>query len=97
MVVDPRSWSASDQMGNKQSFDQAARKLQLRLAANLRDGRLRLGWTQEHLAQEAGLAPRHIQKLEAGEVNLTLRTIGRLCAALEMDASTLFREGSRNR
>ena len=53
-----------------------------RVGANVRVLRERRGLTQDHLAYVAGLATRHLQKIEAGQVNVTLRTIARLAAAL---------------
>ena len=38
-----------------------------------------------------GLVTRHFQKLEAGEVNVTLRTLVRVAAALRIDLKTCFR------
>lgn len=64
--------------------------LQLQVGSSIRRLRETRGLTQEHLAHSAGLATRHLQKIEAGQVNVTLRTIGRLCLALEIEASALF-------
>ena len=65
-------------------------RLQARLAAGLRRERSRQGWTQERAAELAGLNPRHYQKLEDGTVNVTLRTLERLCRAYGMDVRRLF-------
>ena len=62
----------------------------MRVAKNLRALREKRGLTQEQLAHHSGMAPRHLQKAEAGEVNLTLNTISKLCAALSIDAQALF-------
>lgn len=48
------------------------------------------GWTQEEAADRAGLNPRHLQKLEAGTVNVTIGTIEMLCAAFKVDVRRLF-------
>jgi transcriptional regulator with XRE-family HTH domain len=61
------------------------------LAARLRDGRKARGWTQEDAAEHCGLVTRHYQKLEAGEINMTLATLERLCDAFGVDASDLLR------
>lgn len=66
-------------------------RLQIRLAAGLRRERSRQGWTQERAAELAGLNPRHYQKLEEGTVNVTLRTLERLCRAYGVDVGRLFR------
>jgi transcriptional regulator with XRE-family HTH domain len=61
-----------------------------RFAANLRRLRHRAGLTQDQLAAKAGVATRHLQKIEAGSVNVTVRTVAALAHALEVDASALF-------
>jgi transcriptional regulator with XRE-family HTH domain len=66
--------------------------LQRRVASRVRHLRLARGLTQEALAARAGIAVRHVQKIEAGEINTTLRTIARLALALEVDPSEIFRE-----
>lgn len=64
--------------------------LQERLAKSLKREREQKGWTQEQAAEAAGLFPRHYQKLESGEVNVTLRTLERLCTAFGVDVLNLF-------
>ena len=56
-------------------LDAIAANLQKRVGSNLRALRERRGLTQDHLAHLAGLATRHLQKIEAGQVNVTLRTV----------------------
>lgn len=48
-------------------------------------------WTQERAAERCGLVPRHYQKLESGEVNITLKTLQRLCDAFGVDVTELLR------
>ena len=67
-----------------------AKIAQTRLAKNLRLIRKREGMTQEELAGRAGLSPRHIQKLEAAEVNVTLKTIALLANALQVELHKLL-------
>ena len=64
--------------------------LRRRLAEAIIRERARLRWSQERVAEEAGLNPRHLQKIEAGTVNVTLHTLARLSAALGVDAKRLF-------
>ncbi len=45
--------------------------------------------TQEEAANQTGIGWRHLQKIEAGEVNVTLRTLCRLAAALRVDPDQL--------
>jgi transcriptional regulator with XRE-family HTH domain len=61
-----------------------------RLGANLKKRRVSLELTQEDVAERGGIAVRHYQKLEAGEVNVTLRTLVRLSAALKAELSSLL-------
>ena len=60
------------------------------VARRVRQRRLDLQLTQEDLAAKSGLAVRHLQKIEAGEVNLTLRTLASLSAALDVKANRLL-------
>lgn len=62
--------------------EEIADALQQQVGSNLREAREAQGLTQEHLAHLAGLATRHLQKIEAGQVNVTLRTLARLGSAL---------------
>jgi transcriptional regulator with XRE-family HTH domain len=62
-----------------------------RLASSVRAERQHRGWTQEEAAAACELNMRHYQKLEAGSVNATLETLGRLCRAFEVDVSRLFK------
>ena len=64
--------------------------LKRRLTAGLRRQRKRLGWSQERAAEALGVVPRHYQKIEAGELNVTLRTLDRLCRAFSVDVEQLF-------
>ena len=72
------------------SSDQTLISLQVRVARNIRRLRQTRKLTQEALAFRARLAVRHIQKLEAGEVNITLKTLLRLATALDADPSQLL-------
>jgi len=52
------------------------------MGQNVRRQRLAAGLTQERLAELADLAPRTIQKIEAGQLDLLATTISRLRAAV---------------
>jgi transcriptional regulator with XRE-family HTH domain len=58
--------------------------------------RVARGLTQEALALRVGMGWRHLQKIEAGEVNLTLRTICRFAAALQVDIPVFFDKSTRS-
>lgn len=47
-------------------------------AARVREERLRRGWTLEHAAEVCSVEARHLQAIEGGEANVTLRTLDRL-------------------
>ncbi|MFZ4580163.1 MAG: helix-turn-helix domain-containing protein [Myxococcota bacterium] len=57
---------------------------------NIKALRVSADMTQEQLAQRLGCGWRHLQKIEAGEVNLTLRTLCRCSAVFGVDVSTLL-------
>lgn len=57
--------------------------------ARVRARRLELGWSQERLAQEAGLHMTYVSSVERGERNISLRNILRLATALNIDAGML--------
>lgn len=61
-----------------------------RLALNVRRLREAAGLTLEQAAERSGMYWRHWQKVEAGEVNATLRTLARLGLALEVDPGELI-------
>ena len=50
--------------------------------------RNRLGWSQENLADEAGVSLRHIQNIEAGVVNLSFDMLIKVltCLGISVDA-----------
>ena len=52
------------------------------VAANTRRLRRKQGWTQEVLAERAGLEARYVQQIEAGRTNMTLAILVDLAAAL---------------
>ena len=62
------------------------------LARNVRRFRERSGWTQEQAADAVGIAPRHYQKIEAGDVNVTVATLVRLANAFRITVKDLFVE-----
>ena len=61
-----------------------------RLAQSIRERRAALSLTQESVAEVAGLSPRHYQKLEAAELNVTLETLCRVADALRCEIRDLL-------
>jgi transcriptional regulator with XRE-family HTH domain len=61
-----------------------------RLAANLREQRLRLNISQETLADLAGLHRTYVSQVERTVTNVSLDNIVRLAQALNLDAHVLL-------
>ena len=66
-------------------------ELQSRLAANVRRLRVERGWTQEHAAEVCNMAARLLQRVEAGDGNVTFATLARLAVGFGVDAADLLR------
>ena len=64
------------------------------LAGNVRRLREKAGWTQEQAADAMEIATRHYQKIEAGDVNVTVATLVRVANAFGVDVKALFEEGA---
>lgn len=64
--------------------------LQRAVGINLRRHRTRLGISQERLAEVLQVHRTYIGQIERGERNLTLRSIERLAAELDVDPMTLL-------
>ena len=62
----------------------------VRLATRLFALRTSMGLTQEQLAERSGLDQASISEIENGDANPTVRTLGRVAAGLEVDASVLL-------
>lgn len=59
------------------------------LGSRIRAKRKSLGWSQEDLADYAGIDRSYIGGVERGERNLTFRVLCQICTALECDVATL--------
>ena len=68
--------------------------LRRRLAANVRAARKAAGLAVKAASERAEIHWRHWQKVEAGEVNVTLQTVVRIGDALNIDPADLIREPS---
>jgi len=67
----------------------------IRFGKRLRQLRRSSGWTQEELAERAGLHPTYIGGIERGERNLGLDNIIRLARALREPPASLFSDISK--
>jgi len=77
-------------------MEEVAQAVKHRIARNVIARRKALGATQEMIAHKAGMACRHFQKLEAGELNVTITTLVRVAHALGVDVRDLI-EGDEQR
>lgn len=66
--------------------------LRVVLAKNLRDLREQHGWSQEVLADEAGLHRTYIGSVERGERNISIDNIDKLAKAFGITAASLLEE-----
>lgn len=60
------------------------------LGANVRTLRLRRGWTLEHAAENMQVDLKHLQKVESGQLNVTLVTLVRIADGLGVQLRALF-------
>jgi transcriptional regulator with XRE-family HTH domain len=63
--------------------DSASRTLQNIVANNVKERRLRLGLSQEQLAERSGFHRTYVGSVERGERNITLSTLEALAFVLE--------------
>jgi transcriptional regulator with XRE-family HTH domain len=79
----------------KKKSEKIFQDLRHRVARNLARLRTSRGFTFEMLGNRAGLHWRHLQKIEAGESNVTLVTIARLADGLAVDVTELMLRAGR--
>jgi len=60
----------------------------------IRRSRQEHGWTQAFLAEQAGLSPNYIARLERGELGPSLFVANRICGALTIDLEVLVTPSS---
>ena len=70
-----------------------ARALMLQLGGNVQRLRLKRGWTQEYLAEVASLDLSYAQRVERGEINVTLSTLANFADAFGVQPGILLRAG----
>jgi transcriptional regulator with XRE-family HTH domain len=61
------------------------------MATNLRRARHAKGWTQEELADRAGLSARYLGSIERAAVSASVTVLGHLAEALRIDPCELIR------
>lgn len=62
------------------------------VGANIKRLRKERGFSQEALAGEAGLAMRHLGRIERGEGNPTVALLGKLAEVLNVHPTAFYRE-----
>jgi transcriptional regulator with XRE-family HTH domain len=67
------------------------------LATNLRRLRNEKGMSQDDLAYEAGVSRSYLSQLEKGAFYASLRILGRLATALDVEAAELLKHPKRRR
>lgn len=67
------------------------------LGRRVRSLRLAHDWTLEHAAERMQLDFKHLQKIEAGQINVTLATLVRLSQGLGEPISELFMREARRK
>jgi transcriptional regulator with XRE-family HTH domain len=68
--------------------------LRLIVAKNIRLIRNAIGWSQEHLANEAGLHRTYIGSIERSERNVSIDNIQKIAAALQVSPERLLNDKS---
>lgn len=83
-----------DNLGSTKELRRAPAFLELQSQFGGRLASLRhlKGWTQHEAAGKLGIGWRHLQKVEAGEVNVTLLLLYRFGVAYGVSVNTLFSE-----
>jgi transcriptional regulator with XRE-family HTH domain len=70
-----------------------AREVMQQLGGNIQRLRSKRGWTQERLAEATGFDLSYAQRVERGQVNVTLGTLVAFADALEVEPRALLRPG----
>lgn len=65
-------------------------KIRKLLAGNIVKFRKNNGLTQERAAEQCNLNEKHFQKLEKGKINVSVRTLDKLCRGFRKSAKELF-------
>ena len=73
---------ATDEQDEHRSFN-------VMVGEAIRRSRQEHGWTQAFLAEQAGLSPNYIARLERGELGPSLFVANRICGALSIELEVL--------
>lgn len=66
--------------------------LQQMVGERIRNYRILKGWTQEQLSEALGTQSPYIGRIERGEQNIQLSTLGKIAGALQVSVHSLFME-----
>jgi transcriptional regulator with XRE-family HTH domain len=61
------------------------------VAVNVRRLRHEEGWTQEDLADRAGLSARYVGQVERAQASMTVTVLGRIAEALKVEATEIVK------
>lgn len=73
-----------------ENYELAENELRERLALNVRRLRRSAGMSARAVAERAGIPLRQVQRLEAAQLNVTIRTLARVAYALKADVLALL-------
>ena len=85
--TDGREQRTSDAPDEHRSFN-------VMVGEAIRRSRQEHGWTQAFLAEQSGLSPNYIARLERGELGPSLFVANRICSALEIELEVLVTPGT---
>ena len=68
------------------------RAVRTRVGRTIRQIRLLRGWSQERLAERANSSPKHVGRIERGQVNIGLNRLTEIANALSVNIADLFVE-----
>jgi transcriptional regulator with XRE-family HTH domain len=67
-------------------------ELPVKIGARIRNLRMKKNMTQNHLAMECDFEKASMSRIESGRNNSTLRTLDKICKALNVPIGELFNE-----
>lgn len=79
------------------TLEKTIQREQRKFGERIRGIRENAGMTQERAAEEIGIHPKHLGRIEGGTVNITFGTLIALAVAYRVPASELFTEPQRSK